>query len=67
MYTHFAVGFQETRGVNAQFERLMRRLASKNGWFVPVGELLDYLMQTNGRHEISGPERRRLAVEAWTS
>jgi hypothetical protein len=61
MYTHFgAPGFFDGGQLNRRFQSLMTRLAKKNGWFVPVGELLDYLMQTNGRHEISGPERRRL-------
>ena len=60
MYTHFAIGFSESRGANARFEKLMRRLAKKNGWFVPVGVLLDRLLNCNGGHEISAAERNRL-------
>ena len=60
MYTHFAKGFFNARQLNSRFQSLMRRLAAKGGWFVPVGELLDYLMQVNGRHDLSNSERRRL-------
>jgi hypothetical protein len=41
MYTHFAKGFVQDGVLHPGFERLMRRLARKNGWFVPVGVLLD--------------------------
>jgi hypothetical protein len=60
MYTHFARYFCDAGQLDRRFRSLMTRLAKKNGWFVPAGELLDYLMQTNGRHEISRAERRRL-------
>ena len=60
MYTHFASGFQEGTRVNPRFESLMERLSKKNGWFVPVSTLLDYLLQKNGHHDITGRERRRL-------
>lgn len=60
MYTHFAAGFFAAGRLNPRFQSLMQRLAAKNGWFVPAGELLDYLVQINGRHEISNSERRRL-------
>jgi hypothetical protein len=38
----------------------MKRLAQKNGWFVPVATLLDYLLARGGRHEIGDAQRRRL-------
>jgi hypothetical protein len=61
MYTHFAApGFVDGGRLNPRFQTLMTRLAKKNGWFVPAGELLDYLLQNNGRHEVSRRERRRL-------
>ena len=37
MYPYFANGLCENGRSHPRFERLMRRLASKNGWFVPVG------------------------------
>jgi hypothetical protein len=60
MYTHFAMGFTERGKPAPQFERLMRRLAAKNGWFVPVATLLDYLLKIHGQHDITPLERRRL-------
>jgi hypothetical protein len=44
----------------------MERLARKNGWFVPVSTLLDYLLELNGGHVISEEERGRLE-RAWLS
>jgi len=38
----------------------MKRLSNKNGWFVPVGTLLDYLLQQKGQHEITPIEREKL-------
>jgi hypothetical protein len=59
MYTHFWSFASEGRA-DARFERLMRRLSTKNGWFVPVTTLLDHLLQAKGRHEITSAERDRL-------
>jgi len=60
MYAHFARGFDEGGKLNEQFETLMDRLAKKSGWFVPVGTLLDYLLEKNGHHDITNVQRRRL-------
>jgi hypothetical protein len=44
VYTHFASGFLDEKGrVDPIFERRIRYLASKPGWFVPVTPLLDFL------------------------
>jgi hypothetical protein len=43
VYTHFAKGFSEGATLQPDFERLLRRLAGKKGWFVPVGTLLEHL------------------------
>ncbi len=64
MYTHFAVGFCNG-SLNPRFEQLMRRLARKDGWFVPVSTLLDFLRDENrdrriGREMLSALERRWL-------
>jgi hypothetical protein len=59
MYTHFGKGFYQN-GVDRQFQRLMHRLSQKNGWFVPVSTLLDYIVQTRGHHTITEQERKRL-------
>jgi hypothetical protein len=60
MYTHFASGFQQHGVVDATFQRLMKRLAKKNGWFVPVATLLDHLGNRNGQHVLTAGERRSL-------
>ena len=60
MYTHFAAGFSDGARLEPRFQSLIERLAKKNGWFVPVGTLLDHLLRINGRHDISNSERRRL-------
>jgi len=65
MYTHFAEGFSHGGTVNPRFESLLRRLSRKNGWFVPVAELLDFLRTTRTkdkiqRLELASLERRWL-------
>lgn len=66
MYAHFAFGFCDEGRINSGFQQLMERLARKNGWFVPVSTLLDYLLELNGGHVISEPERGWLE-RAWLS
>ena len=60
IYTHFASGFRNSNGVDRRFKELMKRLASKNGWFVPVATLLDYLAERRGTDVITGAQRREL-------
>ncbi|MCK4858368.1 MAG: hypothetical protein KAT58_10395 [candidate division Zixibacteria bacterium] len=60
MYTHLACGFVENGRLNHRFRELIERLAKKNGWYVPVATLLDYLLDYNGHHEITSVERRKL-------
>jgi hypothetical protein len=64
--THFGAGFCNRGGIHAEFERLMRRLARLNGWFVPVTTLLDHLRKTREnsiitRSELAKMERRWFA------
>lgn len=63
MYTHFASGFCREGKVHPVFERLMRRLSKLNGWFVPVSELLEFLLDRRSPHtipvaELAGMENR---------
>jgi hypothetical protein len=60
MYTHFACGFYQDNRLNPRFIELMTRLSRKNGWFVPVGTLLDFLKDKGGGREISDRERMHL-------
>jgi len=65
MYTHFGLGFLEQGALRPRFRSLMERLSRKNGWFVPVATLLDYLLAAKGTptlrdHERAALERRWL-------
>lgn len=60
MYTHFGHAYVEDGRLDAEFRRLMQRLAGMNGWFVPVHELLDHLAARRGVHTITPAERRAL-------
>lgn len=60
MYAHFGHGFVDGCRVSTRFVELMRRLARKDGWFVPVSTLLDYLGAQQGVTILADAERRRL-------
>lgn len=60
MYTHLASGFGQGNEVDPDFKRLMTRLSRKDGWFVPVGVLLDYIVAQRGPHVLTNAERRGL-------
>ncbi|MBL6457137.1 hypothetical protein JMJ55_17515 [Belnapia sp. T6] len=61
MYTHFAIRFQDKSGdVDPTFRRLLTRLSRKNGWFVPVATLLDYIRQYRGEHVLTRFERSQM-------
>jgi len=50
VYTHFASGFSDENGlVNQEFRKNIIQLSKRNGWFVPVGELLDFLISEDKR------------------
>ncbi len=60
MYTHFGSGFFSDGRLDPEFRQRMERLSRKNGWFVPVSQLLDFLLNRNGAHTITDAERNRL-------
>ncbi len=62
MYTHFGTpGFYSKNGqLNPEFVHLMTRLSQKNGWFVPVSTLLDYIRKVKGEHQLTSCQRNRL-------
>ena len=62
MYTHFGHGYVQDGKLNPEFRRLMERMARKNGWFVPVSTLLDFLMRTRGATELN--DRQRASMES---
>ena len=44
----------------------MNRLARRNGWFVPVSQLLDYLLEQRGGQSIlQASEKRELKIALW--
>jgi hypothetical protein len=57
MYTHFAAGFYKDGKLDETFKRSAEYLAGKNGWFVPVNVLLDYLASQKGIHTLTPLER----------
>jgi hypothetical protein len=61
MYTHFGHGYVQDANLMPEFRRTMERLARKNGWFVPVSELLDFLANTKGSTLLT--DRLRLRLE----
>jgi len=63
MYTHLACGFYDNGALNSEFVRLMKRLAKKNGWFVPTHQLLDYLSEVKGSQTLTSAERRTLELK----
>ena len=60
MYTHFAHGYVSDGRLDRRFVALMERLASLNGWFVPVRELLDHIRVHRGTHMLTDDERAAL-------
>lgn len=60
MYVHFGHQFYEDGRVQPAFLRIMERLARKNGWFAPVGTILDYIRAQRGDHRITDDERALL-------
>jgi hypothetical protein len=60
MYSHFAFGFQNEGKLDARFRALAERMARKNGWFVPVHVLLDYLRSKQATSTITAGQRRSL-------
>ena len=64
MYTHFGLGFWDGR-IHPRFAESMSRLARRNGWFVPVSELLDYLLKQRGGPSILQAAERRELERRW--
>jgi hypothetical protein len=60
MYTHLGAGFWRDGALDPEFERLMRRLAARDGWFAPVAEVLDHLRSVKGVADLGARERREL-------
>jgi hypothetical protein len=54
VYTHFAKGFLEKDGeINRTFKENIDYLSSQNGWFAPVTEILDYLLESKRKNTVN--------------
>jgi len=47
--THFGKGFVKDGVLDPRVHRIFQTLSQKPGWYVPVSEMLDYLVQTQGK------------------
>jgi hypothetical protein len=61
VYTHLARNFMRDGKVRDDFLERMTMLSKRNGWFVPVGRLIEHIRdQHGGVYEVSKRERRGL-------
>ena len=60
MYTHFADGFCQNGKLSEKFKEQMNRLSKKDGWFVSVSTLLDFLKTKHKTQIINSRQRTRL-------
>ena len=63
MYTHFADGFCKKNEISDHFKIQMERLSKKNGWFVPVSQLLDFLKTKNQISVINLKQKKELELK----
>jgi hypothetical protein len=57
MYAHFGHGFVKDEALDQRFRSLFTRLAQKNGWFVPVADLLAFLQSQRQTSAITSRQR----------
>ncbi|HAG10967.1 MAG TPA: hypothetical protein DCK76_06205 [Desulfotomaculum sp.] len=51
-YTHFGSGFVDEYGkLSQKFKENIEYLSSKNAWFAPASEILDYMLENKGSDE----------------
>ena len=60
MYTHFADGFCKDGNLSENFKKQMERLSKKDGWFVDVSTLLEFLKDKNAIDKINSHQRKKL-------
>jgi len=63
IYTHFASGFVKSGRLDRTFQRNMAYLARRNGYFVPAGKLLEYLLTQGKGQEITLSEKLKLELK----
>ena len=60
LYTHFGLGFVQDGVLDSRFRSLIERLSRKNGWFVPVETLLNYLLAQRDDAALTAEQRRNM-------
>ena len=55
--THFGKGFYKDGKINEEFVQTIKDLGNRPGWYVPVSELLDYLVAEIGVRQIGSVKR----------
>ena len=60
MYTHFSDRFCDNGKLSEQFKVQMKRLSNKDGWFVPVSTLLEFLKKKNKTQIINDEQKKAL-------
>jgi hypothetical protein len=60
VYTHFSNGFVEGGKIHPKSKALLIELSKRNGWFVPVTPLLDYLRSQQLSNTCSSYERMKM-------
>lgn len=60
--THLGKGFVADDRVEPRVQRLLERMAQRNGWFAPVSEILDYLSRSGFVRPLPADARRKLEL-----
>lgn len=63
VYTHFAAGFAKNGELDIEFRKRMEYIATRNGWFVPVSDILDHLRSGEAPSNRIIPRKRLLKLE----
>ena len=63
IYTHFANGFVRGGRLDRTFQRQLAYISRENGWIVPAGELLDYLIKHDTQRGKTLTFREKLLLE----
>jgi hypothetical protein len=69
--THLGKGFARGGSLDPRVRRVFEGLGRKPGWFVPVSQMLDYLVQVQGKGQTLGSwksatlEARYIASKLW--
>jgi hypothetical protein len=58
--THLGKGFVRNGKLNSDADGIFRYLAGKSGWFIPVSDLLDYLLKCHKGDELGQGQRIQL-------